>query len=99
MIVSMPKIQLLAALGLVLMCSILLGQTKHTEVPLGGALTKALAKGSLTGEGAGPFHIRVEISEPENPQSPYQGTLEEWWTSPDQWHREVTSKECDRQLL
>lgn len=25
-------------------------------------------------------------------QSPYEGTIEEWWTSPDQWRREVTQE-------
>jgi hypothetical protein len=58
-----------------------------------------MARGSITGDGARPFHIRVEVSEPENPQSPYQGTLEEWWISPDQWRREVTSKDGMRQTI
>jgi len=49
--------------------------------PLGDVMDKALAKGSLLGDGARPFHIYVSVSEPGNPASPYQGTIEEWWAS------------------
>jgi hypothetical protein len=72
---------------------------QHTTVPIGDAVAKALAKGSITGEGALPFHIRIEVTEPENPQSPYQGAFEEWWVSADQWRREVTSKDGMRQTI
>jgi len=75
------------------------GQIQRTSVPIGDAVSKALAKGSLTGEGARPFHIRVEVSEPENPQSPYQGAFEEWWASPDQWRRVVTDKDGMKQTI
>jgi hypothetical protein len=74
-------------------------QIKRTTVPLGDAVDKALAKGSLLGEGARPFHIYVSVSEPENPASPYQGTIEEWWASPSQWRREVTAKDGMRQTI
>jgi hypothetical protein len=73
------------------------GQIKHTSVPLGRALTAALEKTSLTTPGSRPFHFRMEVSEPENPQSPYQGTIEEWWNSADQWRREVSVKSGARQ--
>jgi hypothetical protein len=75
------------------------GQIKRTTVPLGDAVDKALAKGSLLGEGARPFHIYVSVSEPENPASPYQGTIEEWSASPSQWRREVTAKGGMRQTI
>jgi len=75
------------------------GQIKRTSVPLGDAVEKALAKGSLLGEGARPFHIYVSVSEPGNPASPYQGTIEEWWASPSQWRREVTAKAGMRQTI
>jgi hypothetical protein len=74
-------------------------QIKRTSVPLGNAVGVALAKGSLTGEGARPFHIRVTVSEPENPQSPYQGTIEEWWASPEQFRLEATAKGGMRQTV
>jgi hypothetical protein len=35
----------------------------------------------------------------KNPQSPYQGTIEEWWSSPTQWRREVTAKEGMHQTI
>jgi hypothetical protein len=75
------------------------GQIRRTTVPLGDAVDKALARGSLLGEGARPFHIYVSVSEPENPASPYQGTIEEWWASPSQWRREVTAKGGMRQTI
>jgi len=74
-------------------------QIKRTTVPLGDAVDKALAKGSLTYGDAQPFHIRVSITEPENPQSPYQGAIEEWWVSADQWRREVTDKDGLHQTI
>jgi hypothetical protein len=69
----MVRIQPFMAVVLALACTSSHGQVQRTEVPLGDALTKALAESSLTGDNAHPFHIRVEVSEPENPQSPYQG--------------------------
>jgi hypothetical protein len=58
-----------------------------------------LAIDSLTGAGSRPFHIRVIVSEVENPQSPYQGSIEEWWSSPRKWRREVTAKGGMRQTI
>jgi len=74
-------------------------QIRHTSIPLGDAVSKALAKSFLTGREAHPFHVRISISEPENPQAPYQGTIEEWWVSKDQWRREVTAKGGMRQVI
>jgi hypothetical protein len=51
------------------------------------------------GPGARPFHIVISISQPQNPESPYQGTIEEWWSSPDQWRREITIKNGMRQTI
>jgi hypothetical protein len=74
-------------------------QIKRTVVPMKDALSKALEKTLLTTSGAQPFHIKIAISEPENQQSPYQGTIEEWWVSPEQWRREVTSKDGMKQTI
>lgn len=68
------------------------GQNLATRAGLKDALSKAIATDSLTSAGSHPFHIRVVISEPENPQSPYQGSIEEWWSSSMQWRREVKAK-------
>ena len=48
------------------------GQIKRTSVPLGDALDKAIDKSSILAGEVRPFHIRMVINEPENPQSPYQ---------------------------
>jgi len=74
-------------------------QIKRTSTPIGNTLTKALEKTLLTSPDGRPFHIRIAINEPENPQSPYQGTLEEWWVSSDQWRREVTGKDGLKQII
>jgi hypothetical protein len=75
------------------------GQIKHTSVPIGDAVDKALKKTLLTGEDARPFHIKITVSEPENRESPYQGTIEEWWESANKWRREVTAKNGMRQTI
>jgi hypothetical protein len=76
-----------------------LGQVKRTSVPLGDAVTKALAISRLTEDNARPFHIRIVVSEPENPQSPYTGAIEQWWVSAKQYRREVTSKDGMHQTI
>lgn len=74
-------------------------QLKRISIPLGDAVSRALEASLLTGENARPFHIRISVSEPENPQSPYQGAIEEWWVSSNQWRREVTGKDGMRQTI
>ncbi len=75
------------------------GQIKRTVVPMKDVLSKALGQMLLTNPGAHPFHLKIVVSEPENPQSPYQGTIEEWWVSPDQWRREVTATDGLHQTI
>ncbi len=88
----MRRLCALAGILVLEFCTYASGQNHQSRFPLGDALSKALATDSLTGEGSRPFHIRVTVSEPENPQSPYQGSIEEWWSSPTKWRREVTVK-------
>ncbi|HZY64090.1 MAG TPA: energy transducer TonB [Edaphobacter sp.] len=86
----------------VLLVGSLLGancQIKRTVIPMKDALSKALEKTNLTKPGSQPFHIKIVVSEPENLQSPYQGVIEEWWVSPDQWRREVTAKEIKQTIV
>jgi hypothetical protein len=90
--------RLLALLFLV-SCSVAVAQIKRTSVPLGSALSEAIAKSSLTDNDPIPFHILILIKEPENPQSPYQASIEEWWVSKDQWRREVSDKEGLEQTI
>jgi hypothetical protein len=75
------------------------GQIKRTSVPLHDIATKAVAISDLTGKDARPFHLRIQVSEPENPNSPYQGAIEEWWLSNYVWRREVTSKDGLHQTI
>lgn len=74
------------------------GQTP-SRVALKDALGRATAIDSLTGPGSRPFHILVVISEAENPQSPYQGSIEEWWHSPTEWRREIKAKGGAHQIV
>jgi hypothetical protein len=55
----MRKIQNLIALLLSAGCLVAYGQIQRTTRPIGDAVSKALAKGALTVDGARPFHIRV----------------------------------------
>lgn len=90
---------ILAGLLLLIASPSAYAQIKRTTVPMGDAVTKASNQMLLTGPGARPFHIRIVVSEPENPQSPYQGAIEEWWMFPDQWRREVTDKDGLKQTI
>ncbi len=38
-----------------------------------------------------PFHLKASIVETTNPDSEYQGELEEYWVSPQKWRREIRS--------
>src|SRR5215469_6601322 len=55
------------------------------------ALKRALTLSSLTGPHAQPFHLKLTISEPANPNSPYRATVEEFWQSPKLWQRNIES--------
>jgi len=88
----MRTLWLLVVMGILAFGSEAQSQMKKTSVPLGDAIEQSLTKCSLTYGDVRPFHIRIAISEPENAESPYQGTVEEWWVSKDKWRREVTDK-------
>ena len=83
----MNRYQLLTLLLLIGICTAASGQLKRTSVPLGDAVGAAIDMSNITADGARPFHLRVSITEPENPDSPYHGTIEEWWISTTQWRR------------
>jgi hypothetical protein len=95
----MRKTCLSAILLLIGACANAHGQIKQTSVPIRNAVDQALKKSLLPGEDARPFHIKIVVSEPENRDSPYQGTIEEWWKSADLWRREVTAKGGMRQTI
>lgn len=97
--VSGWSLPLACGLALTTFYTALHGQIRRTEAPVGDSVKRALAKGSLTAEGARSFHVRMDVSEPENPQSPYGGSVEEWWISPNEWRREVTAKSGMKQTI
>jgi Gram-negative bacterial TonB protein C-terminal len=55
------------------------------------ALKHAQALSSLTGPHAQPFHLRLTVSEPANPNSPYRAMIEEFWKSSTDWQRTIDS--------
>jgi hypothetical protein len=54
-------------------------------------LKRAQAISSLIGPHAQPFHLKLTVSEPTNPTSVYQATIEEYWQSPTIWQRKIES--------
>ena len=72
---------------------------KETSIPLGDALSKALAKCSLIGPNAVPFHIKIHISESTKPQSDYRADIEEFWVSAKQYRRSIDSPEFKQTLV
>src|SRR5271166_3407855 len=95
----MQRLYVLAGILALGFCASAQGQIKPSTADLKEALNKALAIDSLTGAGSRPFHIKVIVSEAKNDQSPYQGSIEEWWSSPAKWRREVTAKGGMRQTI
>lgn len=52
---------------------------------------RAIQQSKLTLPGSESFHLRAEIIESTNPPSPYRGTVEEFWVSPEKWRRTIES--------
>src|ERR1700730_7800602 len=71
----------------------------ETSVPLGKALDHALELSALTGANAKPFHLKVHLFESTNPPSPYRAEIEEYWVSPQQWHRSIDTPEFKQTLI
>ncbi len=63
------------------------------------ALKRAQTLSSLTGPHAQPFHIKLNVSEPSNPTSPYRATIEEFWQSPTDWQRTIDSPAFRQNLV
>lgn len=55
------------------------------------ALERAVKLSSLTGHGAQPFHLKMTVSEPDNPKSPYSATIEEYWKSAKDWYQSISA--------
>jgi TonB family protein len=63
------------------------------------ALSRAQKLSSLTEPHAKPFHLKLTISEPANPNSPYRATIEEFWQSPKLWQRTIDSPNFRQHLI
>jgi TonB family protein len=91
--------------AVVLLCSIFLPRCavtqsiRQTSVPLGKALDYALQHGTLIGEGAKPFHLKVHVFESTNPQSDYHAEIEEFWISSTEWRRSIDSPDFKQTIV
>ena len=63
------------------------------------ALERAQSLSSLTGPHAKPFHLKLSVSEPANPNSLYRATIEEYWQSATDWQRSIDSPEFRQNLV
>jgi TonB family protein len=66
--------------------------------PLGDTLTKALSNSSLTSLGSHPFHLKLHIHDAMNPDSDVHADIEEFWNSPTQWKRTVTTSSLSQTI-
>ena len=88
----------LMRIGLLSMAAFATLSYASTDNP-NSALARTQRLSSLTGPGAEPFHLRLVISEPNNPQSPYSATIEEYWKTPDDLYRSISSSGFEQRLL
>jgi hypothetical protein len=58
-----------------------------------------MEKSVLTGPRARPFHIKVHLFEPTNPECGYCADIEEYWVSANQWRRTIVSPEFKLTLV
>src|ERR1017187_6296955 len=68
-------------------------------VSLADAANHALQQSQITLPGGFPFHLKATIVETTNPDSGYNGTVEEYWVSPDKWRRTVSSPHFTETLI
>ena len=92
--------KVLGFFAVILLCaSVSFGEHGGQSVPLADKLKKALEQSSLTGGHAKPFHVKVHLSEPANPASPYRADIEESWVSPQQWSRTIETPDFKQTLV
>jgi TonB family protein len=85
----MPRTPGFILLLLAAMTPICLASTDQPD----SVLAKAVKLSSLMGHGAQPFHLKLTVSEPANPKSPYSATVEEYWKSSKDWYRSISAPE------
>ena len=70
-----------------------LSGASQTSDQLGELIAKADRKSSLTGHGATPFHLMLQAGDTKSEFSANVAEIEVWWAAPDEWRREVKSKD------
>jgi len=60
-------------------------------IPLAEAIQRVQQHSSLTNQGK-PFHALLTISNPKNPDSAYQATIEVFWKNPNSYRTVITSR-------
>lgn len=68
-------------------------------VSLGVAARHAVEMAKLTSSGSKPFHLKATIVETTNPDSDYQGDVEEYWVSPQKWRRVIHAPGFSQTLI
>jgi hypothetical protein len=69
------------------------------EIPVGGAVERAIKMSRLTEPGSHPFHL-VAVTTPANSFIPdYTAQIEEYWVSPDKWRRTIKSKSFEQTII
>ena len=89
----------IARIGLLLLIAILPQVCFAADDQPNEVLKRAQALSSLTGPHAQPFHLKLTVSEPANPNSPYRATVEEFWQSGTDWQRTIDSPEFRQNVI
>jgi len=84
---------MLARLAVValLLAQPLAAQTPPLVISVDDAIDRALRTSSLTDHGQ-PFHALLAISKPDNPSSPFRGTIEVFWRDANTYRTVITSQ-------
>lgn len=69
------------------------------EVSLADTAQRAVQESKLTLPGSKPFHLKAKIVETTNPKSEYQGSVEEYWVSPQKWMRTIESPGFSQKII
>jgi TonB family protein len=86
------------SVGMLILANLTINAVAASDKP-DSLVAKATTISSLTGPKSKPFHLKVTVSEPENPTSPYTGTIEEYWRSGDDWSRSIKTANFQQSLV
>jgi hypothetical protein len=72
---------------------------EQERISLGTAAERAVQQSQLTLPGSKPFHLKATIREENEPDSDYQGKIEEYWAAPTKWRRTIESPEFSQTVI